>query len=164
MAKVYLVTRGSYSDYRVVTAFTTEEEAKRFCEVMNKYGNNYSYGEDYEVEEYDLFEKVEDYKPQDQEETYIEIDYNSREKKIDIRISRYSYEEDFELYFINPNYHSLSKHIPFTLENLKKAEKIMQDKVAEVEYRIQHEFGGDLKKFEEYHKAQEKEYNEIMPF
>ena len=49
-AKVWLVTTGEYSDYRVVSAFTTEELANSYAEhYPGSYGRGHA-----EVEEYDL--------------------------------------------------------------------------------------------------------------
>lgn len=46
---IYLITIGSYSDYRVECYVDTEEEAIRVCSVLNEaeniYGDYYSYEE-----------------------------------------------------------------------------------------------------------------------
>lgn len=47
--KVYLVTVGEYSDYRVVGAFTTQEKAKLFIDRLQ-----WDRGDDPDIEEHDL--------------------------------------------------------------------------------------------------------------
>jgi hypothetical protein len=54
---VWLVTRGSYSDYRVVSAFSNEASARAFCSHMTENGG--SYDRDWDVESYALDEGVE---------------------------------------------------------------------------------------------------------
>ena len=50
MSKIYLVTQGSYSDYRIVGAFSTEENASKVVEALHT-GNSW---DDADVEVYDL--------------------------------------------------------------------------------------------------------------
>lgn len=47
--KVYIVTSGEYSDYRIDKVFTDKEKAEDFA----KRASTNNYGEDYDVEEYD---------------------------------------------------------------------------------------------------------------
>jgi hypothetical protein len=39
MAKVYIVTEGSYSDYHIVAAFSKEEKAREFIDKENRLGD-----------------------------------------------------------------------------------------------------------------------------
>ena len=48
-SKVYLVTKGQYSDYQVVGVFSSEEDAEKFCALYNG-----ALDSPYTVEEYDL--------------------------------------------------------------------------------------------------------------
>jgi len=53
VASVYIVTAGSYSDYHIITAFSTPEMAERFVAEYNGQHGSY-YGEKAEAEEYTL--------------------------------------------------------------------------------------------------------------
>lgn len=55
--KVYLVHHGEYSDYTVDAIFADENMAEKYCDLHNKYGNNF-YGYTYEYEEWDTIECV----------------------------------------------------------------------------------------------------------
>jgi len=49
--KIYVVTAGDYSDYRIIGVFTTEELAE---ELISKYKNDDSYGNGMRIEEWPL--------------------------------------------------------------------------------------------------------------
>lgn len=53
--KVYLVHHGEYSDYTVDAIFIDESMAEKYCDLHNKYGNNF-YGATYEYKEWDTIE------------------------------------------------------------------------------------------------------------
>ncbi|MET9425624.1 hypothetical protein ABZY06_33805 [Streptomyces sp. NPDC006540] len=51
MANAYVVTQGSYSDYRIVKVFSDEGAANRLAESLNRQGG---YGDDAEVEVHEM--------------------------------------------------------------------------------------------------------------
>lgn len=51
MEKVYLISRGEYSDYRVVGAFSTLEKAQQFIKEANEAENSTTYKINDEIEE-----------------------------------------------------------------------------------------------------------------
>jgi hypothetical protein len=55
MTKVYVVTRGEYSDYRIVAIFSTKELAQQLADELD---NSKRYGEDAKVEEWSLDKHV----------------------------------------------------------------------------------------------------------
>ncbi len=55
--KVYLVHHGEYSDYTVDAIFADQNMAEKYCELHNKYGNNFLWYT-YEYEEWDTIECV----------------------------------------------------------------------------------------------------------
>lgn len=52
MTKVFLVSTGSYSDYGILAAFSTEEKAEELCKIL---------GSDSHIETYDIDPEVGDY-------------------------------------------------------------------------------------------------------
>ncbi|MBI1973022.1 hypothetical protein HYS50_03380 [Candidatus Woesearchaeota archaeon] len=52
MTKIYLVSSGSYSDYGILAAFSTEEKAKKLLTILEKTSNECG------IEEYDLDPEV----------------------------------------------------------------------------------------------------------
>jgi hypothetical protein len=48
----YMVTQGSYSDYKVIAVFTKEEDAQEFVKLLTQHKDTYE--DDFEVEKIDL--------------------------------------------------------------------------------------------------------------
>lgn len=53
--KIYVVTRGEYSNYRIEEVFLTKEKAKLYINA-HRHDASYYYDEDYDIEEYDTFD------------------------------------------------------------------------------------------------------------
>lgn len=51
--KIYVITAGEYSDYRIVCVFTDKDKAEHFVNLHNDYASKYSWADEYEIEEYD---------------------------------------------------------------------------------------------------------------
>lgn len=53
MSNIYLITRGSYSDYEIVGAFSTREKAEKLVQEQEEKGNN-EYNGGCQVEEFSI--------------------------------------------------------------------------------------------------------------
>jgi len=53
MSTIYIVTSGSYSDYRIHSVFDTRDRAEKFIEYMEKNVSGY-YGDDCNIEEWEI--------------------------------------------------------------------------------------------------------------
>ena len=144
MKKVYIVTQGDYSDYHIVAVFDNKEEAQK---VVNTLETIKPYYNEAQIEEYTILNSYKDY-ASGEEDYYIEVTYNSDNKKIDIW-GGYWFEESADI-DVFEDYYRVTLHLKFTVRNILNSEKIMHDKVAEIEEKFQNDFGGDLKKFREF--------------
>lgn len=141
MKKIYIVTQGEYSDYRIVTVFDNKEEAQKFIDFKNKYAGMFC---DYILEEYDMqkdFNSV-----LEGENNFIRLTYDSEDK--DIKHEKDSSESDLSLYlYENYDSYEIALSVAATPQNILKAEKTIHDKVAEIEYKIQNDFNGDFRAY-----------------
>lgn len=149
--KIYIITKGEYSDYHIVTTFNDKKTADDFVNLMNKRFSNYS--EKYEIEEYDILEKIDDYKPYD---VFLNISYDSRDKKIDFSTTFWgSYER--KIFFYKEGFFIASLKVNLTAKNVIEYEKIMKDWIVQIEYELQNVFNGNLELFEKYWKEKNNE-------
>ena len=143
MKKVYIVTQGDYSDYHIVAVFDNKEEAQKLVNSLNIIK---TYFNEAKIEEYTILNSYKDYASD--EENYIEVTYNSYNKKIEIWEENW-FEEGVYI-DVFEDYYEVTLHLKFTVRNILNAEKIMQDKIAKIEEKLQIDFGGDLEKFGEF--------------
>ena len=152
--KIYIITKGEYSDYHIVTTFNDKRTAEDFVNLMNKRFSDYS--EKYEIEEYDILEKIDDYKPDD---VFLDISYDSRDKKIAFSTQWYDSSYKRKIYFYKEGFFIASLMVKLTAKNVIEYEKIMKDWIVQIEYELQNIFNGDLKLFEKHWKEKNNEQN-----
>ena len=120
MTKVFMITQGSYSDYRAVGIFSTKEKAQRVLDALNIYDKNEDI-EEYELDELDtLANKFErGYKIY-----WIEMNYDGEVVKL-------HQTEDIAIW-INNNKNTGKLWGQILAKNDKQAIKIMNDKRAQI--------------------------------
>lgn len=150
--KIFIITKGEYSDYHIVTTFNDKKTADDFVNLMNKRFSNYS--EEYMVEEYDVLEEIDDYKPDD---VFLDISYDSRNKEIVFSTRFWGIDYKRKIYFYKEGFFIASLMVNLTAKNVIEYEKIMKDWIIEIEYELQNVFNGDLKLFEKYWKEKNNE-------
>lgn len=147
--KIYVITQGEYSDYRIVATFLNEDVAYDFAKLMNSKIKGYS--QDYSVEAYDILSTIDEYKPNTE---YLCVSYRSDTKQIDFKNSFSEFEEWEDerktIYFYSKGFYIAIMNQPLTVKNLLGAEKIMMDWVSQIEYELQNTFKGDLKAYEKH--------------
>lgn len=149
--KIFIITKGEYSDYHIVTTFIDEKKAYDFVNSMNKRFTRYS--EEYMVEEYDVLEEIDEYKPND---VFFDITYDSRDKEIRFSTDYWENFNNKKIYFYD-GFFIASLGTKMTVNNVVNYEKIMKDWIIEIEYELQNVFNGDLKLFEKYWKEKNNE-------
>jgi hypothetical protein len=170
--KVYVITQGIYSDYDIVFTTLDKSVAEDICERYNKgVGGLYREGYTYEIEVHELIEKIEDFYLRG-EENCLRVEYDS--DKRETRISNESiYELDDEMFFIRKGekYRNRQKisynyviFIKANHSNLLNYEKIMAEKVAQIEYEIQNTFNGDIELFDKHRRGGKDEEGFLPPF
>lgn len=150
--KIFIITKGEYSDYHIVTTFIDEKKAYDFVNSMNKRFTRYS--EEYMVEEYDILEEIDDYKPDD---VFLDISYDSRDKKIAFSTQDWCGDYKRKIFFYKEEFFIASLMTKLTAKNVIEYEKIMKDWVVQIEYELQNIFNGDLKLFEKHWKEKNNE-------
>lgn len=96
MEKIYIVTKGEYSDYHICAIFSSKIKAEKYCQAITKEGSwSTPQIEDYDLDEYDLKEGEHSWfvrmkKDGEVEEAY-EDDSRSDEHGFDINKNLYSH-------------------------------------------------------------------------
>lgn len=89
--KIYVVTCGEYSDYRISGVFTNKELAQKFCDTFNS--GEGGWGDDHGIEEYDAnpheLELTQGYKPY-----FLRMDREGNASDIEQRGSSYGFGAD----------------------------------------------------------------------
>ena len=133
--KIYVVTSGEYSDYHIVTVFSTQEKAESFAKARNDKIKHW-YDDYYEVEVYDL---------DDTDNISVESGINYCP---DVNIYGFVYTLDYKFeycYLAKDRYRPFyctavierDKRLKFDVcaDSEEKARKIAQDRIAEYKYR-----------------------------
>ena len=154
--KIYIVTKGDYSNYHIVATFLDKSKAEKFVDFMDKITKGF-YDTKHQIEEYDILENGEDYVSYNSDE-WVEATYKSNTKETSIELEYFGWERK-EIQFYE-DYYELKVVLPLSSKNILQSKKIMQDWVAEIEYELKNTFNGDLKAFEKNYKEQQKN----MPF
>ena len=147
--KVYVITQGAYSNYKILATTLNKELAQNICHTYNKnVRSNYVEDDEYMLEEYELIENIEDFDITSLD-IYFQVSYDSSNKEVKIDTSFYEYERD-EIY-INEGNKDYTYYITLKSngKNLMGYEKIIAEKVAQIDYEIQTTFNGDVKKYVE---------------
>lgn len=159
--KIYVITQGEYSDYKIIATAISESVAKEICDNYNKgvsqvYSENYIY----KIEEFDLLEKLEDFNLGN--DIWFEIRYESQTKKITIDHDYNGYRDNDYLFIDNKNdnHYVYIIFLESNAKNLLGYEKIMKEKIAQIDYEIQNTFNGDVTQYIKYRD----ELNKEMPF
>ena len=117
MGKIYIITSGCYSDYRIVTAFSTKQKADEFLDI---------YDDDYRLETY----TIDSVKPVRKNKIWrISLDVQSKEVIVcyQYELKRNKYKKDLLEY---TRYHDGTYGIDFYLESdsRKRAIKIASER------------------------------------
>lgn len=121
MAKVYIVTRGCYSDYGIECVFSTLEAAEKYCATTYSTG----YRDEPRIEEYDLEDGSNILCPT----IYRAIDFNSRYESIYYSIKYSNTPFALDIHSIRDQIVGI---IPITkrIENDDEIKKIIRDHIA----------------------------------
>lgn len=154
--KVYVITQGEYSDYNIIGTTLNESVAQTICDNYNKLaGQTYRENYVYNIEVFDLMESIEDFNLGN--EIWFEIIYESETKEIRIRNNNNGYQEDYlSVARVNDNNYIYFIYLKANSKNLLSYEKIMKEKIAQIDYEIENTFNGDVKRYVEYRNNVEK--------